>query len=411
MRNKRWFFLGAALLLAGGGAWYALGAAASVKAVNIQQADLVQYVQATGQVKAATEQSFFAQTSAKLLHVYVKEGDRVQANQLLAELDPTDAQYKLEQLGLQLEQVQAEWSKLLEGPKAEEVKVLEESVRQQEINLEVKTREWNRLKEEYEAGAVPRAEWQKKDDERKLAKSGLDEAKHNLALLHAGPGASDEAKYQAKVKEIQLQREQLTNELQSMRIMAKGNGTVTEVPAKEGQWVAEGTELLTVADLSTLQVVSDVKETYISQIHLDQEAVIEGAAIGKEQLSARVTKMASVAKPASGVNPDKKAVVEVTLAVEEGGAKLLPGYHVDVNFVIHEAESAIQVPIGAVKRGADGLPFVWTVQGEKAVRVPVETGIKNDTFIEVKKGLAKDSLVIVNVPDSLRDHQRVTLIP
>jgi HlyD family secretion protein len=43
--------------------------------------------------------------------------------------------------------------------------------------------------------------------------------------------------------------------------------------------------------------------------------------------------------------------------------------------------------------------------------MPVETGIKNDTAIEVKKGFEADSLVIVNVPDSLRDQQKITLIP
>ncbi|WP_171651349.1 hypothetical protein [Paenibacillus foliorum] len=47
------------------------------------------------------------------------------------------------------------------------------------------------------------------------------------------------------------------------------------------------------------------------------------------------------------------------------------------------------------------------MQGTKAVRTPIETGIKNGTVIEVKKGLDKNSLVIVNVPDFLKDQQKV----
>lgn len=55
--------------------------------------------------------------------------------------------------------------------------------------------------------------------------------------------------------------------------------------------------------------------------------------------------------------------------------------------------------------------FVAIIGKSKAVRMPVETGIKNDTAIEVKKGLEADSLVIVNVPDSLRDQQKIIIVP
>ncbi len=410
MSKQGWYMLLAVLLISASGGLYMFSKGEAVKVIPVTQADLVQYVQATGKVKAKDERKYYAQTNGKLLHVYIKAGDQVKEKQVIAEIDPSDTQFKLQQLELQLEQVQADWNKIQEGPKPEEVKLLEESVYQAEIKLAAITREWNKLKNDYNAGTALKTQLLQKEDEMKLAQSALKTAQNNLALIQQGPSPIDKAKYNAKVKEIQLQQEQLEKDLLNMQVVSNWSGTVIDLTVQEGQFVERGRELLTLADLSQIEIVSTVKEAQISQIFVNQEAVIEGSALGKEQFPARVIKMAPIAIPSQD-NQGKKAVVDVTLASDESSAKLLPGYNVDVNFVSSRTKSALQVPYAAVKQHDDETSYVWTAQGTRAVRTPVETGIKNEAFIEVKKGLSADSLVIVNVPDSLRDQQKIAVTP
>lgn len=383
--------------------------AVDVKVVPVIQDDLIQYIQATGQVKPKEEHTFFAQTTGKLLHLYVKSGDHVEENQIIAELDPSETEYKLQQLQLQATQIQADWSKMQEGPKLEKVKKLEELVHQHEINVDVKTKEWKRLQSEYEMGVVPKVVWQQKEDELKLAKSALEAAHFDLALVYEGPTSSDAAKYRAKLQELRLQQDQLNEDLLHMRIISKQNGTVTDLPVREGQWVTKGTQLMTVANLSELEIVSQVKESNMSHIYLNQEAIIDGSTLGKEQLPAQVIKIAPVAK-ASPSNQGKKAVIDVTLDLKGENTKLLPGLNVDVHYINHLAKEVLQVPIGAIKKKNDGTNFLWVVHDNKAIQVPIETGKKNEKYIEVTKGVKVDDLVIVNIPDSLRELQHVKVI-
>lgn len=236
---------------------------------------------------------------------------------MLAEIDPSDTRYKLQELELQLEQVQADWDKMAEGPKPEEVKLLEEGVHQAEIKSELAAREWNKTRNGYDAGTTLRAELQQKEDEMKLAQSNLKAAQYHLALLQKGPSPSDTAKFNAKVKEIELQRDKLQKDLSNMQIVSERSGTVTNVSVKEGQLVETGREMLTVSDVAQLEIVSDVKESLASQVFVNQEAVIKGNALGKDQVAAHVVKLAPVAG-ASQVNLDKTPVVAVTLALDKG---------------------------------------------------------------------------------------------
>jgi HlyD family secretion protein len=405
--NKLWWLAGlAVLLLLAVGGFYLRGQGELVSVVRVTQTELTQYIQATGKVKLKEERIHFAPSGGKLLRVHVKAGDVVEPNQLLAEMDPSHVEFQLEQLELQLEQVQADWNKLTEGAKPEELRILEEAVVQGELKLAAVTREWNKTKNDHDAGMAATIELQLKDEELRMAQSALVVASNNLALRKQGPSANDEAKFNARLKELQLQRDELVKDLQSMTIVASKGGTVMEVSAQEGQMVESGRKLLSIANPSEIEIESDVKDSLIAQVVVGQEAVISGPALGKQEYKARVIRMAPAAS-ASIPGQEKKTARAVVLGIEGESDRLVPGYQVDVSFVTSRSPSTLSVPMGAVRKNEDGSSYVWTVQGSKAVRAPIEEGIRTETAVEVKKGLDANSLVIMRVPDTLRDQDKV----
>jgi HlyD family secretion protein len=410
MRKPAWYVLLAILVAGAGSAFYVQGqrSGTAVTAVTVKQEDIIQYEQASGRIKPIDEYKLYAQAGGRLLQVFVKNGDTVKENQVLAQLDPADTELQLRQLEARLEQLRAEWSKAKEGPRPEEVKLREEEVKQAQIKQGESERVLDKARNDYDAGLIPSEQLRKAQNELLLAQSTVETAKQRLSLLSQGPTPADEAKYEAQVNELEVQREQLSRDRAHMQVIAGYNGTVTNVPVKEGQLVQRGMELFQLADLTRLEVSAEVKETLIANVALGQQALIKGAALGNGQYPVRVSRIAPTAGP-SQTSTDKKPVVEVTLTMEQGVTGLLPGYNVDVYFEVKRSASALQVPRSAVKQTDDGTSYVWTVDDSRAVRRPVETGIKNEAFVEIRKGLEAGTRVIVKAPDSLKDGEKVKL--
>ncbi|MDQ1911117.1 efflux RND transporter periplasmic adaptor subunit [Paenibacillus sp. GD4] len=410
MRKPAWYVLLAILVAGAGSAFYVQGqrSGTAVTAVTVKKEDIIQYEQASGRIKPIDENKLYAQAGGRLLQVFVKNGDTVKENQVLAQLDPADTELQLRQLEARLEQLRAEWSKAKEGPRPEEVKLREEEVKQAQIKQGESERVLDKARNDYDAGLIPSEQLRKAQNELLLAQSTIETAKQRLSLLSQGPTPADEAKYEAQVKELEVQREQLSRDRAHMQVIAGYNGTVTNVPVKEGQLVQRGMELFQLADLTRLEVSAEVKETLIANVALGQQALIKGAALSNGQYPVRVGRIAPAAGP-SQTSTDKKPVVEVTLTMEQGVTGLLPGYNVDVYFEVKRSASALQVPRSAVKQTDDGTSYVWTVDDSRAVRRPVETGIKNEAFVEIRKGLEAGTRVIVKAPDSLKDGEKVKL--
>jgi HlyD family secretion protein len=409
MHKLWWLVGGAVLLLLAGSVFYLRGQGKPVTVVRVTPSELSQYVQATGKVKLKQENVHYASTGGKLLRVHVKVGDLVESNQLLAEIDPSDVEFQLEQLELQLEQAQADWDKLIEGPKPEELRILEEAVVQGELKLAAATREWNKTKNDYDAGAATLIELQLKEEEVRMAESAQAVASNQLALRRQGPNASDQAKLKSRMKELQLQRDELLKELQSMSIRAAESGTVMELSVQEGQLVEPGRRLLSIANPAELEIEAEVRDSYIAQVGIGQEAVISGPALGKKEYKARVLRMAPTASiPLTG--QDKKTARSVVLGLEGMPEQMVPGYQVDVSFVVGRSPSALSVPMGAVKKNEEGSSYVWIVQDSRAIRAPIEEGIRSETAVEVKRGLDPDSLVIVRAPDTLQERGKVEVV-
>jgi HlyD family secretion protein len=383
----------------------------AVQAVRVELAEMIQYEQATGKVRPVQEQKVFAGASGKVLKVYVKAGDAVTENQILAELDPSDTELRLRQLEAQMEQLQADWSKSNEGPRPEERSLQQENVNQAGLKAAEAARGLDKARNDYDAGIITAEQLRQKENEVKLAQSVVESAKQQLALLEQGPSAADHTKYQAQLKELSAQQELLQKDLTGMKVVSGSGGTVMAVQIREGQLVERGMELLEVANLTRLEVLAEVKETLIPKVKLNQQALIKGSALGGETLHARVVSLAPNAKP-SATSTDKKPIVEVTLAFDQDKAGkaspvVLPGYQVDVHFEISKTGAALTIPRNAVQQLDDGSSYVWTVQEDRAIRQPIQLGLRNEVSAEVKQGLETGQTVIVKPPDSLTEQQKV----
>ena len=180
----------------------------------------------------------------------------------------------------------------------------------------------------------------------------------------------------------------LKAQIKAARIVAPIAGVVTEVDITAGFDAPSGPAV--VVDAPGFEVTTDVTESDLSRIKLDQAASITVAALGSD-VSGTVTGISPVANAA-----DSSGVVTypVTVTVKDPPATLRSGMSADVTITVASATGVLTVPAEALN-GTAGDYAVLVLGADGAVtRTPVQVGLLTNTTAEVTSGLAEGQVVV-----------------
>ncbi|MDR2421153.1 MAG: efflux RND transporter periplasmic adaptor subunit [Oscillospiraceae bacterium] len=207
-----------------------------------------------------------------------------------------------------------------------------------------------------------------------------------------------------QLRDAEIAMENQTDQLDNYTIKSPIKGTVISKDYKQGDTLSAGKVLCTIYDLSYLQMTMNIDELDIKKIEVGQDVAITADAVEGRAFSGVVTKISIQGTTSNGVTS-----YPVTVRVDDTG-ELLPGMNVDAEIVFQSAENVLSVPIGAVVRGdrvlvkksADAPPSETPADGGNgaagsgagAQNIPegyeyadVETGVSDDSYIEIKSGL------------------------
>ena len=186
--------------------------------------------------------------------------------------------------------------------------------------------------------------------------------------------------------------------VEDYQITAPISGTVVTKTAKAGDKVEGGSSgaLCTIYDLSYLEMTMNIDELDIGSVAVGQTVEITADAVEGKTYTGTVTRV-SVA----GTTSDGITTYPVTVRIDETDG-LLPGMNVDAEIVLDQAEDVLAIPSGAVNRGDTVLitadsPSAANALDQEApegyVYVSVETGVSDDSYIEILSGLQEGDTV------------------
>ena len=186
--------------------------------------------------------------------------------------------------------------------------------------------------------------------------------------------------------------------LEDYSITAPISGTVVSKTAKAGDNIEGGSDstLCVIYDLSYLEMTMDIDELDISQVEVGQEVQITVDAVEGQTYTGVVTEVSVAGTTSGGIT-----TYPVTVRIDETDG-LLPGMNVDAEIVISSTEDALAIPASAVNRGDTVLitadsPSAANALDEEApegyVYVEVETGVSDDSYIEILSGLQEGDTV------------------
>jgi RND family efflux transporter MFP subunit len=364
-----------------------------VQTVSVAQTTpSVQYQQltASGFVVAQRRAAVASKATGRLVELNVREGSRVQAGQLLARLDASDVQATLQVAQAAIGQAQA---------LAAQGQAL---VRQAQVELGNAEAEFERTRQLREQGFVsPQA--------LDAAQRRLDAARASVASAQAGAAQSQASVTQARA---QLGVQQVNQGYTEIR--APFDGVVLAKNANVGDLItpfsnAAGSQgaVLTLADLSTLEVEADVSEGRLAKVTQGMPVEITLDALPGQRFRGQVASIVPTVDRA-------KATVMTKVKFETLSDRILPEMSAKVLFLSQRPTDAEQQPVLAVPAKAlvDGNVWKLVTEGDRTrvQAVAVKAGRKLAEAVEVTpvagaKLASGDRLVAA--PQGLKDGQAV----
>lgn len=225
-------------------------------------------------------------------------------------------------------------------------------------------------------------------------RTGLDEQR-TLALFREG-WVTRKARDQA-VADASTARAAVTSagaRLNQQIVRAGIDGIVLKRDVYPGDLASPTRTLLLIGDPGRVRVTATVDERDVPRLHVGQIALMSNDAWPNRTIRGRLTEITP------GGDPNQRAF-RVRLAIADG-VTLPMGMTLEVNIVTREIKRALLVPATAVVDG-----HVWRVEGKRARKIKVQTGIAAADDVQIVSGLTSDSAVIVHPPSNLKDGQRV----
>src|SRR5258706_7933722 len=421
-------------------------------------------VTASGEVRPVRYIKLTSEIAGRILQISVNTGDQVTKNQPLVRIDPTQLQSSQE---AQFAATQASLSDVQTSRNAvasaqQGLAVTEASVaaaRQQVIAqqtavdramIDVNTaqRELKRSTELIEKGVASRFDYDAARDRYEQTKIALDTAKANLESQKLAVKEAQKRANQQKVAVKEAQTGVKTSEARANQQQAflRGqssqrekatqysplNGVIADIPTRVGEFAVSqlsSTPLMTIADMSTINVEVNVDETEIASVDVGQEAKVKVDALGEKEIKAVVTQKNPLAIAKSDtqgglsnrVNVQEAKEFKVTLELrdlpDDVKDKLRPGMSATATITTKTKTNVIAVPLQAiVEKAAPGpspgpslassapTPVGEKPKAQKGVYVlekdnkvkflEVVTGITGESDIEIISGLPAGTEVI-----------------
>ena len=450
--------------------------------------ELKSTVTASGEVRPIRFVNLTSEVQGRITEISVNPGDHVTTGQPLVRVDPTQLESSAEaqaasaqaaiadvqnarasvlsaETNVQQAQQQLAAAEASLAQSRQAVNTAQTAVDREQVNLATAQRELKRTTELIESGVASRSEFDAAQDRLKQAQVSLKTAQ---AQLESAKIAVEESKARVNqqrvgVKDAQVgvQRAQTGVKSSESRVnqqqaMLRGEsslrskavtlspltGVVVDIPARVGQFTLASTSttsLMTIADMTTINVEVNVDETEIAQIKEQQPVKVKVDAMGERELVGTVIQKNPLAvsrsdTQGSGIGnrvnvqeaKEFKVIVELKDLPNDVRDALRPGMTATATITTNTKNNVVAVPLQAIVEKAPSptptpggpagqtpqaqpvgerpkdVKGVYVLDGKKVKFVPVETGITGESDIEIVSGLQPNLEVITGPSRVLR---------
>jgi HlyD family secretion protein len=397
----------------------------TVQTGKVFKQDISSQVTASGQIKPKTIVNVGANAMGRIVRLFVREGDSVKKNQVLAQLENIQSAADVAMTRATLESSQTD---AVAAQAA--LNTAQAQFKSSAAELERTKLDYERYQGLYKAQLVSKADFDTKKGAYEVA-----EATHAQDAARIAQSKAQVDSANGRIGQSRASLTRVNDVLSKTTYTAPFNGTVTNLPVHEGETVvmgiqnSPGSTLMTVADMSIITAEVQVDETDIVNVKLDQSAEVTIDAIPNTIFKGKVSEIGdnaiirstgvSTSQSLSGGQEAKDFKVVITLI--DPPSNLRPGLSATAKITTGLAHDAVAIPIqaltmrdkndldaqkktakpvdkttpaGPTKKENTDIQGVFVVKNKKAEFHEVVTGLTGSTEIQVKSGLEAGDEII-----------------
>ncbi|XZF14879.1 efflux RND transporter periplasmic adaptor subunit [Chitinophagaceae bacterium MMS25-I14] len=392
---------------------------------------ITETVTASGKIYPETEVKISPEVSGEITELTVEEGDSVRKGQLLVKINPAVYNSIVNQASASVEQSRAGANNSRE--------MMAQAQSQYDLNLAT----YNRNKKLYQDKVISALEFEQAEAAYKGAKASYDAAKASTA----GGGFG--------VMAAQANLSQAQENLLKTTIVAPTSGIISKLSVKKGERVLgtaqmQGTDMLSIADMSRIEVRVDVSETDIAKVKIGDTSLIEADAYRNRKFKGIVSKVGVSSASATSVTTSTDQVTNYTVHIlilpdsyadisanlPKGHFVFKPGMSASVEIQTRREKDILSVPVNAVttRDWPDSIKnknkntvanttenndirqvvFVFDPKTNQVTQKDVKTGIQDNLYIQVTNGLSAGDQVVVApygaIARTLKDKTKVKVV-
>jgi HlyD family secretion protein len=411
-----------------------------VTAEKAQKRTIIETVTASGKVYPEVEVKISPDISGEITELDVQEGDSVKKGQVLAKIYADIYSSQRDEAAARVAQSQATVANSQAALEALKVQLNQDKI------------SYERNKDLYDQKVISKSELEQYETKYRSSQAQYNAALQNIKSLQAGTQSS------------RTSLEEANKNLGRTTLVAPMSGVISSLSVKKGERVAGnsfnvGTEMMRVADMSSMEVRVDVGENDIVKVSIGDSADVEVEAYNKRKFKGTVTQIASSTKTGVATSANDVTNYEVHIRVDPASYQDLidpshpkkfpfrPGMNASADIKTKRTDNVISVPIAAVAArvkgtdtniedkkkqqkkstddnaddatntvASDELEEVVFVVGadSKIEKRVVTTGIQDINYIEITSGLKEGEQIVTGpynaISKTLRSGNRVQIV-
>lgn len=368
--------------------------ASGLRTAKVTRGDLQRDVSVQGRVVASLHPTLFSVASG-VISLRTKEGSVVRKGDVLATIDSAELRSDLEQANAALLSMKSELARQSLTSRQTQLR-RDQAARLASVRLDAAKRALERAKRTFTEGISGKSDYERAEDDVRVATLEYEQARREIGLEH------ESLEFELKDRQLRVQRQAAeTAELQrksdELTIRSPSDGMVANIAVSDRDAVAPSQPILTVVNLSSLELEVSIPEDYATAAVIGTPAVIS---FGGRDYQGRMT---AISPEVSGNQ------VNGTVAFEEvAPTGLKQNQRITTRIIFESKKDVLKVPRGPFVESGGGR-HAYVVHDGIATKRPIDVGVVSVAEVEIVSGLREGETIVVSDTTSFENSKSVML--
>lgn len=376
-------------------------AAKTVQVTPVVRREFQRRLESTGSLMPRERAVLRALVEGPVEAVYVDIGDPVEEDQLLLQTRPVESRLELESAAALLKTAESALRELQAWRRPEEIDLLKAELTGLKSERDRLRNERERAAILLEKGAISTSEWEAVRTETERSEANFEAARERLHIAERGPTRESLEVAESRVAERMSALALARQKLRDTGVRAPFEGIITGKSHRPGDYAKRGDTVLEISNLNVLEAEMQVPERYsgLVQVGLPVQLKVESLSEQREGQVIAVNE---------AIDRTTRTFL-VKIRVDNSDHSIKAGAFCTGVFQLEPLENAMAVPEAAV-REQGGRSLVWVPENGLARQIVVQTGERNDGYVQIRKGLSGGEQVVIQGAGALSEGDALTVI-